>query len=224
MIKTLNKLFRKPMKHLLIILSILLLSYPVIGQSSKYESVSQCVLQTMENRELTGNKMFEMVGEECKRNQGSYKKESENTKKGVLYYRKENGDWNWFETGDKKLDEKYSGKIKNGQPNGEGVLMWPTGDFAGQWKNGIRHGTGVQKEMWSVENDLSPLNGYTMSRGYWRDGKLFKGVMESSIDSSKLDDTGTDKWTLVLRYTIEEGVIKEFNSSSSSTKLQLKKP
>jgi len=55
------------MKHLLIILSFLLLSSPVIGQSSKYESVSQCVLQTMEDRKLTGNKMFEMVKEECER-------------------------------------------------------------------------------------------------------------------------------------------------------------
>jgi len=55
------------MKHLLILLSFLLLSSPVIGQSSKYESVSQCVLQTMEDRKLTGNKMFEMVKEECER-------------------------------------------------------------------------------------------------------------------------------------------------------------
>ena len=212
------------MKHLLIFLISFLLSSPVIGQSSKYESVSQCVLQTMKEMNLKGNKMFEMVEKECKRNLGTAKKESENTKKGILYYRKENGEWNWFKTGDDKLDETYSGEIKNGQPNGEGVLIWPTGDFAGQWKNGIRHGTGKQMEMWSVENDLSTLNGSTKSRGYWRDGKLFKGVMESSIDSSKLDDTGTDKWTLVLRYTIEEGVIKEFNSSSSSTKLQLKKP
>ncbi len=54
-------------KHLLIVLSLLLLSSPVIGQSSKYESVSQCVLQTMEDRKLTGNKMFEMLKEECER-------------------------------------------------------------------------------------------------------------------------------------------------------------
>ena len=53
------------MKHLLNLLSILLLSSPVIGQSYKYESVGQCVLQTMEERELTGNKMFEMVKLEC---------------------------------------------------------------------------------------------------------------------------------------------------------------
>ena len=45
MIKTLNKLFRKPMKHLLIILSIILLSPTLFGQSSKYESVSQCVIE-----------------------------------------------------------------------------------------------------------------------------------------------------------------------------------
>ena len=70
------------MKNLFIILSILLLSSPVIGQSSKYESVSQCVLKTMEDRKLTGNKMFEMVKEECERILGnSYNKEKKN--KGV---------------------------------------------------------------------------------------------------------------------------------------------
>jgi len=68
------------MKHLLIILSILLLSSPVIGQSSKYESVSQCVLQTMEDRKLTGNKMFEMVKEECERILGRL----EDKKRGVI--------------------------------------------------------------------------------------------------------------------------------------------
>ena len=55
------------MKHLLIILSFLLLSSPVIGQSSKYESVGQCVLQTMKENKLTGNDMFKMVKEECER-------------------------------------------------------------------------------------------------------------------------------------------------------------
>ena len=64
------------MKHIFIILiSILLLSSPVIGQSSKYESVNQCVLQTMEDRKLTGNKMFEMVKEECERSLGKVEEE-----------------------------------------------------------------------------------------------------------------------------------------------------
>ena len=73
------------MKHLLILLiSILLLSSPLFGQSSKYESVSQCVLQTMEDRKLTGNKMFEMVKEECERVLGKGKEKGEEIKE-VLY-------------------------------------------------------------------------------------------------------------------------------------------
>ena len=56
------------MKHILIILSLLLLSSPLFGQSeTKFESVIQCVLQTMKEKKLTGNKMFEMVKEECER-------------------------------------------------------------------------------------------------------------------------------------------------------------
>ena len=63
------------MKHILILISILLLSSPVIGQSSKYESVSQCVLQTMTEKKLTGNKMFEMVKEKCERVLGKVEEE-----------------------------------------------------------------------------------------------------------------------------------------------------
>ena len=72
------------MKHLLIILSILLLSSPLFGQSiPKYESVSQCVLQTMTEKKLTGNQMFELVKEECERILGKVK---EKTKWGFVFY------------------------------------------------------------------------------------------------------------------------------------------
>ena len=60
------------MKHLLIILSFLLPS-PLFGQSSKYKSVGQCVLQTMTEKKLTGNEMFELVKEECERILGKVK-------------------------------------------------------------------------------------------------------------------------------------------------------
>ena len=63
------------MKHLLInLISILLLSFPVFAQSSKYESVGQCVIQTMKENKLTGNKMFEMVKDECERSLGNANK------------------------------------------------------------------------------------------------------------------------------------------------------
>jgi len=92
------------MKHLLIILiSILLLSSIVIGQSSKYESVSQCVLQTMEVRKLTGNKMFEMVKEECERSLGN-SENKEKEKKGVLYSGFRNGKGGWYK-------EKWEGGV-----------------------------------------------------------------------------------------------------------------
>ena len=62
------------MKYLLILLSILLLlgcvkkqTPPAVVQSSKYESVSQCVIQTMKERKLTGIDMFELVKGECER-------------------------------------------------------------------------------------------------------------------------------------------------------------
>ena len=63
------------MKHILILISILLLSSALFGQSSKYKSVSQCVLQTMTEKKLTGNQMFEMVKEECERSLGKVEEE-----------------------------------------------------------------------------------------------------------------------------------------------------
>ena len=76
------------MKHLLIIIiSILLFSSPLFGQSSKYESVFQCVLQTMKENKLTGNQMFEMVKEECERIIGKVETGVEKRKVGKKWTR-----------------------------------------------------------------------------------------------------------------------------------------
>ena len=109
------------MKHFLLILSFLLLFSPVIGQSSKYESVSQCVIQTMKEMELTGNKMFEMVKEECERILGKVETVVKKRQKGVLFFREGNSGFGWYEDGDEKKDGKYVGEIKNGKPNGHGT-------------------------------------------------------------------------------------------------------
>ena len=72
------------MKHPLILLFLLLLSPPLFGQStSKYESVSQCVLQTMTEEKLTGNEMFELVKEECERILGKVETVVKKRQKGV---------------------------------------------------------------------------------------------------------------------------------------------
>jgi hypothetical protein len=74
-------------KHLLILLiSILLLSSPLFGQSTqKYESVGQCVLQTMTEKKLTGNQMFKLVKDECERILGNGKVGISKSQENVLF-------------------------------------------------------------------------------------------------------------------------------------------
>ena len=125
------------MRHILIILSFLLLSSPVIGQSSKYESVSQCVLQTMTEKKLTGNKMFEMVKEECVRSIGKVKGKWKKRQKGVLFFINRNRILGWYEDGDEKKDGKYVGEIENRKPNGQGTHTYSNGEiYVGKWKGG----------------------------------------------------------------------------------------
>ena len=125
------------MKHLLIILSFLLLSSPLFGQSSKYESVNQCVLQTMKERKLTGNEMFELVKEECERSLGKVENKGKKKKKGVLFFINRNWKVGWYEDGDEENDGKYVGEIENGKPNGQGTHTYSNGEtYVGKWKGG----------------------------------------------------------------------------------------
>ena len=91
------------MKHLLIILiSFLLLSSPVIGDNHKGET---------------------------------------------LYVLGEYPDWKWVESGDEDTQPKYQGQVKDGKPNGLGVLISTNGwKYFGSWKNGeIWNGTEYDK-------------------------------------------------------------------------------
>ena len=69
------------MKHLLILISILLLSFPVIGQET-----------------------------------------------GVLYLYKTSSGKKWETFGDGKVQPKYKGEIKNGEPNGFGFQTYKNGN------------------------------------------------------------------------------------------------
>jgi len=62
---------------------------------------------------------------------------------GVLYFKKVNGKYGWFENGNDKKDWKYVGEIKNGKPNGIGVLGSTSGKYSGEVKNGMKHGQGT---------------------------------------------------------------------------------
>jgi len=78
---------------------------------------------------------------------------------GVLYFKKVNGKFGWFENGNDKKDWKYIGEIKNGKPNGTGVLSSTSGKYSGELKNGMKHGQGT----------------YTYKSGRKRVGEFRKG-------------------------------------------------
>ena len=89
---------RKPMKHLLIIISILLLSSPVIGDNHKGET---------------------------------------------LYEWETSSGFVWKGFGDKDTQPVYKGQVKDGEPNGLGVMIYPNSllggkKYVGEWKDGKR--------------------------------------------------------------------------------------
>ena len=113
------------MKHLLLILiSFLLLSSPVIGDSHKGETL----------------------------------------------YRWDNpsGDgYLWKVFGDKETHSLYKGDVKNGKPNGVGILIYSFGGkYVGEWKNGKRNGQGT-----STTSSI----GYKYV-GEWKNGKHWNGT------------------------------------------------
>ena len=67
-----------------------------------------------------------------------------NKQKGeILYVLGEYPDWKWVEFGDKNTQPEYQGQVKEGKPNGLGVLISTNGwKYLGNWKNGeIWNGT-----------------------------------------------------------------------------------
>jgi len=78
---------------------------------------------------------------------------------GVLYLTKVNGKFGWFENSNDIKDWKYEGEIKNGKPNGTGVLEYTLSTYSGEVKNGMQHGQGT----------------YTYKSGRKRVGEFRKG-------------------------------------------------
>ena len=95
----------------------------------------------MEDRKLTGNKMFEMVKEECERVLG---------RTGILYIGVRNSEFGFYKEKWKGVISitnedfsRYVGEINNGKPNGQGTETYTNGSkYVGGWKDGKPHGQG----------------------------------------------------------------------------------
>ena len=111
-------------------------------------------------------------------------------KGGTLYlWETSSGDvWKGF--GDKETQPKYQGDVKNGKPNGLGILIYKDGrKYEGNWKNGIWNGKGKYsfkdgfgyEGEWKngVENGIGTLtypNG-DKYEGEFKNGKMLNGKM-----------------------------------------------
>ena len=62
---------------------------------------------------------------------------------GILYLKKVNSKFGWFENGNDKIDWTYVGEIKNDKPNGTGLLRTTFGKYSGEFKNGMMDGQGT---------------------------------------------------------------------------------
>jgi len=134
------------MKHaLLILISLLLLSSPVIGDNHKGET---------------------------------------------LYLWGKNPDLKWMGFGDKDTQPKYQGQVKEGKPNGLGVINYPNGSkYEGGWENGLFNGQGV----------FSKSNG-TKYVGSW---KIIDGVT-SHWNGKYYDEDGIIKYEWVNGQLIKQ--------------------
>ena len=91
-----------------------------------------------------------------------------NKQKGeTLYVLGDYPDWKWVEFGDKRTQPKYQGQVKDGKPNGLGVLISTNGwKYLGSWKNG---------EIWNgTEYDNNGNIVYRWVEGKRRYHNLFK--------------------------------------------------
>jgi len=111
---------------------------------------------------------------------------------GVLYFKKVNGKYGWFENGNDKKDWKYIGEIKNGKPNGTGVLSSTSGKYSGEVKNGIQHGQGT----------------YTYKSGRKRVGEFRKGKPWNVKSYDKNGKIETE-WVKGIKLKKEEAPLEE---------------
>ena len=170
------------MKHLLILISFLLLSSPVFGQ---------------ETGVLYHGKVNWIFW--------GWVKDGDEKKDGKYFGEIKNGKPNGRGTLSNPNGHKYEGEWKDGEYNGQGTYTYPDGEnYVGEWKDGKKHGQGTYT--WSDGNKYvgkwrdGERNGqgtFTSTDGFkyvgvWKNGKPW-GDWEFVVKSVKGDKSYYDK-------------------------------
>ena len=154
------------MKHILILISFLLLSSPLFGQSKK-----SGLLYIMEN----GSRYVGEWEDGKKHGQGTYTS-GKGEREGDKYvgefkggFKNGHGKYIWSD------GDEYVGEFKDDKPNGQGTYTWSNGDkYVGEFKDGKKHGQGT----WTS------TDGEKYS-GEWKDGKKYDQGTYTSQDGTK---------------------------------------
>jgi len=130
----------------------------------------------------------------------------ENKDTGVLFLRRVKGELVWMDKGNEKKHWKYKGEIKNGKPNGTGVLNSSFGEYVGELKNGMLHGQGT----------------YTYKSGRIKVGEFKKGK-PWNVKNYNIDGIIEEEWVdgkNIKREKIEGGQDKDLSDFENNYRIR----
>ena len=82
----------------------------------------------------------------------------------------------WKGFWEKETHPVYKGDVKDGVPNGLGLMIFPNGDkYEGEWMDGKQNGQGTKNYP----------DGRIMYVGYWKDGNYYGQGTKTLADGEK---------------------------------------
>jgi hypothetical protein len=145
---------------------------------------------------------------------------------GVLYLKKVDQKFGWFEKGNDKKDWKYLGDIKNGKPSGAGVLSYNSQKYSGEFKNGMMNGKGVftndsGRKIVGEFRKSKPWNVYNYNKNGEIEATWVKGIKSKQEDISPLDLKGiSEKRSYKIGFRLISGnTFGKPNTSNNSLSL-----
>jgi hypothetical protein len=110
----------------------------------------------------------------------------------------------WLGFGDEETQPKYQGQVKDGKPNGLGILYNLGGKYIGEWKDGIMNGQGINTTIDGDRYVGGWKNGLKDGQGTetWSGGGEYVGEWENGMRNGQGTFTIPD-------WSTEEGEYKD---------------